>query len=239
MEIIPAIYILDGKCVALYKSSYQQKETYYKTPLEMARAFEYEGAKRLYLVDLNGKEDNTFRQKEIFGQIAQKVKIPVMFETGFNSIEEMKEAFSLGAAQLVVRPVATKIVKAAIDGFGADKIFVLIQAKGGGMIGVEKKSYEEAADVVDYVESLIPLGVKNVVYKDERSEGTLIHPNYDEPDRLVQVTGNDLNIYVAGGISEERHLQMLKRIGVSGAVIGKAFYEKILTLREAEEAVMD
>jgi len=239
MEIIPAIYVLGGKCVALYKSSYEQKETYSRTPLEMARSFEREGAKKLYLVDLDGKADNTFRQKEIFKEIAKKLKIPVMVEAGFNTIEEIREAFNLGAAQVVIRPVATRLVKDAIQQFGADKIFVLIQAKGSGMIGVEKKSYEEAADVIDYAETLVPMGVKNVVYRDERSEGTLIHPNYDEADRLVLITGSNLKIYVSGGISEVRHLKLLKKIGVDGAIIGKAFYEKILTVSEAEEAVMD
>lgn len=239
MEIIPAIYILEGKCVALYKSSYEQKETYYKEPLEMALAFERQGASSIYLIDLDGKRDNTFRQKELFGEIISRVKTPVWIETGFSAVEEIGTALELGCERVVVRPVATHLVEEAVKRFGADKVAVLIQAKGGGMIDVEKKSYEEAVSVVDYAESLIPLGVKHVVYRDERSEGTLIHPNYDETDRLFQVTGKDLKIYVSGGISEARHLQTLKRIGVAGAVIGKAFYEKIITVAEAEEAVAD
>jgi len=237
MEIIPAIYILDGKCVSLYKSSFEQKETYYRDPLEMARSFEKQGAGALYLVDLDGKQDNTFVQKELFGRIGKKVSIPIWIEAGFSSLEEVQAAFDLGCERVVVRPVATFLVESAIKRFGAEKIEVLIQAKGGGMVGVEKKSYEEAADVIDYAESLIPLGVKTVVYRDERSEGTLIHPNYDEADRLFQVVGKDLKIYVSGGISEPKHLRMLSKIGISGAIIGKAFYEKILTVGEAEDAV--
>lgn len=239
MDIIPAIYILGGKCVALYKSSLEQKETYSRSPLEMALSFEREGAKKIYLVDLEGKKNNTFLQKELIGEIVKSLGIPVLVEAGFNSIEEIREAFEMGMAQVVIRPVATFLIKDAIGEFGPDKIVVLIQAKGRGMIGVEKKSYEEAVDVVDYAETLVPMGVKNVVYKDERSEGTLIHPNYDEADRLARVTGGDLKIYVSGGISEEKHLKLLKKIGVDGAIIGKAFYEKILTLGDAEDAVLD
>ncbi len=239
MEIIPAIYILDGKCVALYKSSYEQKETYYKSPLDMARSFEREDAKKVYLVDLNGKKNNTFQQKGIIGEIAARLNIPVIIEAGFNSMQEIQAAFDLGISQVVIRPIDTYLVKEAIRKYGPEKIMVLIQAKGGGVIGVEKKSYEEAVDVVDYAETLIPLGVKMVVYKDERSEGTLIHPNYDEVDRLVMVTGNDLLIYVSGGISGPKHLKLLKKIGAAGAVIGKAFYERMLTVSEAEEAVWD
>ena len=231
------LYILDGKCVSLYKSSLEQKETYNRDPIEMARNFEDHGAGALYLVDLNGLKDNTFRQKEIFRRIAEKVSIPVWFETGFDTIDAIGAALDLGCERAVVRPVATSLVKEAIQKFGAEKVAVLILAKGGGMVGVEKKNYEEAVDAVDYAESLIPLGVKTVVYRDERSEGTLIHPNYDVADRLYQVTGKELKIYVSGGISEPKHLQTLKRIGVAGALIGKAFYERIITVEEAEAAV--
>lgn len=238
MEIIPAIYILDGKCVALYKSSYEQKATYYKSPLQMARGFENEGAKKLYLVDLNGKMNNTFQQQELFKEIAAKINIPVQVEAGFNSIGDIQKAFDLGVDQVVMRPGATPLIKDAIAKFGAAKIIILIQAKGSGVVGGLKKTYEAELDVVDYAESLVPLGVKIVVYKDERSEGTLIHPNYDEVDRLVLVTGQDLKIYVAGGISETKHIKLLKKIGAAGAVIGKAFYERLISISEAEDAAL-
>lgn len=239
MEIIPAIYIMDGKCVALYKSSYEQKETYYTSPVQMARSFEKQGAKRIYLVDLNGKKDNTFKQQELFKQIVQSIKIPVMIEAGFNSLEEMEKALSFDSPQIVVRPKATPLIKEAIKKFGAEKVIVQIQAKGADVVdGFEKKEAYEI-DVVDYAETLIPMGVKYIVYKDEISEGTLIHPNYDEVDRLFLITGKDLTIYVSGGISEPKHLQLLKKIGAAGAIIGKAFYERVLTIREAEDAISD
>jgi phosphoribosylformimino-5-aminoimidazole carboxamide ribotide isomerase len=239
MEIIPAIYILDGKCVALYKSSYEQKKTYFRSPLEMARFFEREGAKKIYLVDLNGKKNNTFQQKEIIRQIAGAVDIPVIIEAGFNSLDEIQNAFGLGVSQVAVRPPATSLIKEAIRKFGPRKIIVLIQAKGSDLISGIKTPPGLETDIVDYAESLVPLGVKTVVYKDERSEGTLIHPNYDEVDRLVLITGNDLRIYVSGGISEQKHIRLLKKIGADGAIIGKAFYEKMLSVAEAREAAGD
>jgi phosphoribosylformimino-5-aminoimidazole carboxamide ribotide isomerase len=238
MEIIPAIYILDGKCVALYKSSYEQKQTYFKTPLNMARHFEFEGARKIYLVDLNGKKNNTFGQKEIIEEIAHAFKGEVMLEAGFNTLEEIQAAFDLGITYLVVRPAATHLIKDAVKKFGAEKVFVLIQAKGDEIIDGIKRSPDKEIDVVDYAESLVPMGVKNVVYKDERSEGTLIHPNYDEVDRLVLITGSDLNIFVSGGISDAKHIQLLKKIGADGAIIGKAFYEKLLTVADAKDAAV-
>lgn len=241
MEIIPAIYILDGQCVALYKSHYEQLETYYKTPLNMARSFEQEGAQALYLIDLNGKQNSTFAQQDLFKKIIEAVQIPVLIEAGFNSLEEIKAAFDLGASQMVLRSPSTKFIYEAIKKFGSEKIIIQIQAKGSLLIDGDKKQPEDESedeiDVVDYAETLVPLGVKYVVYKDERSESTLIHPNYDEVDRLFLVTGKDLKIYVAGGIAQPRHLKLLKKIGASGAIIGKAFYEHLLTVKEAQQAV--
>ena len=205
----------------------------------MARDFQKDGAKKLYLVDLNGKVNNTFQQQELVKEIAAKINIPVQIEAGFNSIDDIQSAFDLGVDQIVMRPSATPLIKEAVAKFGAQKIIIMIQAKGGGVVGGLKKGYETELDVVDYAESLVPQGIKIVVYKDERSEGTLIHPNYDEVDRLVLVTGQDLKIYVAGGISEVKHIALLKKIGAAGAIIGKAFYERLLSISEAEEAAGD
>lgn len=239
MEIIPAIYILDGKCVALYKGSYEQKETYFKSPAEMARYFEKGGAKKLHVVDLNSRKEGRFTQHDIIKKVITSVRIPVQVEASFQNIDEMKTAFRDGAVKVVLRPFAFEIVDDAIREFGPGKVIVEIQAKGSGVVGDGTTSDNEPIDVVDFAEKLVPLGVKEILYKDERSEGTLIHPNYDEVDRLFLITGKDLNIYVSGGISDPKHLKLLKKIGAAGAVIGKAFYERILTVKEAEAAVKD
>jgi phosphoribosylformimino-5-aminoimidazole carboxamide ribotide isomerase len=239
MEIIPAIYILDGKCVALYKGSYEQKETYFKSPVEMAQYFQKGGAKKLHVVDLNGRRDGSLMQKDVIGKIIAAIEIPLQLESSFRSIEEMKTAFGLGVAKVVLRPYALEIIDDAIREFGPEKVIVEIQAKGSGVVGDGTTSEGEPIDVVDFAEKLVPLGVKEIVYKDERSEGTMIHPNYDEVDRLFLITGKDLKIYVSGGISDAKHLKLLKKIGAAGAVIGKAFYERIITVKEAEAAVKD
>ena len=239
MEIIPAIYILNGKCVALYKGSYEQKQTYFKTPLDMARYFEKEGAKKLHVVDLNSRQEGQPAQRELIKKLIAAVKIPVQLEASVKSIAEMEDAFAVGASKVVVRPFALETIKAAIQKFGPDKIIVEIQAKGSGVVGGGVVPGGDPVDVVDFAEKLIPLGVKEIVYKDERSEGTLIHPNYDEVDRLFLITGKSLSINVSGGISEAKHLKLLKKIGAAGAIIGKAFYERLITLREAEAAVKE
>ncbi len=233
MEIIPAIYILDGMCVALYKSHFEQKETYFKNPVHIARGFEKQGAAKIYVVDLNGKMKKTFEQQEIIQRLIQSVDVPVLVEAGFNTVEEIEAAFKIGASQVVLRSPGAALTKAALAKFGPEKIVIQLQAKGSELIDGD----QAGIDVVDYAETLVPLGVKQIVYKDERSEGTLIHPNYDEVDRLFLTVGKDLRIYAAGGISEAKHLRLLKKIGAAGAIIGKAFYENIISLEEAREAV--
>lgn len=242
MEIIPAIYLLDGMCVALYKSSFEQKQTYMKSPVNVARNFQKSGAQKLYLVDLNGKQTGTFEQREFIKKIIESIEMDVWLETGFNSLNEIEEAFALGVGKVSLRAPGTEFVKQVIQKFGSEKVIILIQAKGSELIpdGPKDPSVPEPnqpVDVVDYAEKLVPLGVKYVIYKDERSEGTLIHPNYDEVDRLFLTTGESLKIYASGGISEVKHLQLLKKIGASGAIIGKAFYEGIITFSEAYQSV--
>ncbi len=239
MEIIPAIYVMNGECVALYKGSYEQKSTYFKSPVEMAQYFERGGAQKLHIVDLNSRQENRFVQHGIIKNISGAVKIPLQVEASFSSPEDMKIAFERGASKVVLRPFVLNIIGEAVKTFGAEKVIVEIQAKGPGVVGDGKTSDGEPIDVVDFAEKLIPLGVKEIVYKDERSEGTLIHPNYDEVDRLFLITGKDLKIYVSGGISEPKHLQLLKKIGATGAIIGKAFYERILSVQQALDAVAD
>lgn len=236
MQIIPAIYVLNGHCVALYKGSYEQKATYFKSPVEMAHHFQKEGAKRLHLVDLNGRHAQSFEQKEVVERVVKSVQIPVQLEAGFSTMAQIEEAFKLGVEKVALRPFALPLIKEALEKYGPEKIIVEIEAKGSGTVGAGEASPGEPVDVVDFAEKLIPIGIKEVIYKDDRSEGTLIHPNYDEVDRLFLITGESLKIYVSGGISDVKHVQLLKKIGASGAIIGKAFYERMLSLKEAQRA---
>ncbi len=243
MEIIPALYIYRGRCVAFYKSHSEQKEVYPKSPLNYGREFERQGAQRLYVVELDGKATNEFQQQTFIRELTNALKIPVYLEAGFKTIEEIDKGFESGATFIVLRSPQEAIVRTAIKKYGAEKIVVQIQAKGPNLIQVlpenmkknGSQSFEK--DIVDYAENLMAWGVQSIVYKDERSEGTLIHPNYDEVDRLCLITGSNSKIYVAGGIGDVKHLKLLQKIGAAGAIIGKALYEGLLTLHEAKEAV--
>ncbi|MBU0667733.1 hypothetical protein KJ951_03285 [Patescibacteria group bacterium] len=240
MEIIPAIYLLDGKVVALYKGSTEQKETYYKSPAVFAENFQRAGALKLYVADLNAKFDHELAQKSEIKTIINAVKIPIMLEAAFSNVEAIKGALELGAAQVVLRSPSIEFAKTAIETFGPEKIIIQIFAKRTELIEKrQKKRSDDYTDIVDYAEKLVPLGVKYVMYKDQRAEGTLIHPNYDEIDRLFLTVGDKLKIYSSGGISEIKHLVLLKKIGAAGAIIGKALYERTITVEQAIAAVAD
>lgn len=240
MEIIPAIYLYNGKAVALYKGSTNQYETYYKSPVTYAEDFEHDGARRIYLADINARMNGGIVQKAEIKTIISAVKIPVMLEAYFNTTKDIQDALNLGAAQIVLRSPTIPFAEAAISAFGPEKVVIQIFAKRTELIEKRKKKRpDDYTDVVDYAESLVPLGIKELVYKDERAEGTLINPNYDEIDRLFLTVGNHVKIYSSGGISDSAHLKLLKKIGASGAIIGKALYEKTITLQQARVAVKD
>lgn len=240
MEIIPAIYLYNGKAVALYKGSTEQLDTYYKSPVTYAEEFERAGAKRIYLADINARMDGGIVQKAEVKTIISAVKVPVMLEAYFSTTKDIQEAFNLGASQVVLRSPTVEFAEAALSAFGNKKIVIQIFAKRTELIEKRKKKRpDDYTDVVDYAESLVPLGVKEIVYKDERAEGTLINPNYDEIDRLFLTVGDQVKIYSSGGISDPGHLKLLKKIGAAGAIIGKALYEKTITFQEAREAVED
>jgi phosphoribosylformimino-5-aminoimidazole carboxamide ribotide isomerase len=134
MEIIPAMYILDGRCVALYKGSFDQKETYYKSPIEMIHFFENGGATKLHLVDLNSLKEGKFIEQPVIKKIIETSKMEVQLEASFHTLEDIKAALASGAKKVVLRPFVLDIVPSAIQTFGADKIIVEIQSKGSGAV---------------------------------------------------------------------------------------------------------
>ena len=237
MEIIPAIYVLDGKVVALYKGSIDQKETYGQAPVNFAQKFQREGAQRLYVEDINARMHMKIAQPEEMKKIIDSVNIPIMLAGVFSTTKDINEGFELGAKQVVLRSPSLEFAEAALSAFGPERIVIQLFAKRTELIEErEKLRPDDYTDVVDYAEKLVPLGAKEIIYKDRRIEGTLIHPNYDEIDRLYLTVGQELKIYSSGGISEPKHINLLKKIGASGAIIGKALYENRITLTSALEA---
>lgn len=223
MEIIPVLYILKGNIVALYKGSLEQKDTYKKKPLDFAKEFARMGANKMYIVDLDKSEFGTDENLEIIKKIREEIAADLMYGGGVRSIEAIEQCFKNGMNEVVLGVSAEEVYREAIKKYGPEKIIVGIKAKGDEVVTDMKITFP--LRVIDFAENLPELGVKKVLYKDVWKESTKIGPNYDEPERILRMVPS-LEVYYSGGIGTKKHLKTLKDIGVKGAMIGKALYER-------------
>lgn len=221
MEVIPALYILKGNIVALYKGSLEQKDTYRKAPIDFAKQYERDGAPKLFLVDLDKSVHGEDTNSSVFKAIRKAVSIPLICAGGVRSIDDIKACIDRGMDQIVLGVSAEEVYSDALAQFGPEKIIVGIKAKGDEVQTDMERQFP--LRVIDFAEKLPKLGVKQVLFKDIWKESTQIGPNYDEPDRILSML--PLEVYYSGGIGEIKHLKTLKEIGVKGAIIGKALYE--------------
>lgn len=228
MQIIPVVYILGGQTVALYKGTIDQKKVYRKSPLKFAQEFQNDGAKELYIVDLDASEYGSDKNVELITDIRANLSVSLICAGGIRTMAKLKEVIDVGINRVVLGVAAEQIFKQAIEQYGDEKIIIGIKAKGDEVITEVERRFP--LRVIDFAEKLPSYGAKYVLFKDMFKESTQIGPNYDEIDRILRMT--PLKVYASGGISSEKHLKILKDIGSEGAVIGKALYEGGIYLRD-------
>lgn len=221
MEIIPVIYLYGGKCVSFYKGNKDHMTVYPKSPKNYAAIFTSHGAKTLQIVDKDG--ENFGIVKEIAKNLPD---VKIQLASKIRTMDFLEKVFDSGIYRAVIGVSGNAILKDAIKKYGQDKIFAGI--KGKDRIVMTSGNVKEGTEVCEYAKTLAEMGVENLVYHDLWSEGTLIHPNYDELERLVNLT--NLNIYMSGGIGDIKHLTLLEKTGAKGALIGKALYEHNFSL---------
>ena len=236
MLIIPTIYIWNNESVAVYKGDISQIQRYRRSPLEFAQSFINDGAKHIYIVDLNASRNPDPADsmhsinKELISEMKRRIdpSCELILGGGIRDENEIKTLFETGIDKVVLGVSAEEIYAKSIQVYGPEKIIVGVQAKGDEVKTDQKLNFP--LRVIDFAEKLSSYGVTQILYKDIFKEGTQVNPNYDEVDRLLNMT--TLKVYASGGISKIKHLQLLEKIGVYGAIIGKAFYEHELSLRE-------
>jgi len=228
MEIIPVIYILKGQVVALYKGSLEQKEVYRTSPVDLAKNMQSQGAHKILIVDLDASEFGDNRNQALIEDIRRSVSCELMIAGRIRTMEALDYNFQLGMNFVVLGVAARQIYVEAIKKYGADRVIVGIKAKGDEVLTDEKRLFP--LRVIDFAEGLPELGVTQVLFKDIFKEGTQVNPNYDEIDRIMQMT--PLEVYVSGGIGDDKNLRLLKKIGTKGAMIGKAIYERELVFSD-------
>ncbi len=238
MEIIPAIDIIDGKCVRLTQGDYSRKKIYGDDPLEMAKQFEDAGLKRLHLVDLDGAKARKIVNKKVLESIAGNTSLQVDFGGGVQSDEDIKLAFQSGAAQVTGGSIAVRnpdLFENWIKVYGSEKIILGADAKNRKIaIG----GWEEAttADVISFIQEYFGKGIHYVICTDVAKDGLLKGPSLDlYKDILQEIPG--IKLIASGGVSSMKDMEALQQCGVYGVIVGKAFYEGRINLEELASLV--
>ena len=233
MEIIPAIDIIDGKCVRLTQGDYAQKKIYNEHPLEVAKQFEDAGLQRLHLVDLDGAKAGQVKNWKVLETIAGKTGLTIDFGGGIKQQEDVNIVFNSGAALATVGSIAVKNEAELIKWFmmfGADKFLLGADVKDEKIaIG----GWLETTDIwiYDFIEKYIGHGIKQIFCTDVSKDGKLEGPAVELYKNIVQKFPA-LHFIASGGVSTMADLEALRDIGCSGAIIGKAIYEHRITLEE-------
>lgn len=232
MRIIPAIDIIDGKCVRLTKGDYATKKIYNENPVEVAKEFAENGIKYLHLVDLDGAKSNQIVNYKILENIVKETELLVDFGGGLKSDNDLKIAFESGANQITGGSIAVKnenLFSSWIDTYGDDKIILgadCINEK----IAISGWLENSELNVFDFIKKYQSKGIKSVICTDISKDGMLEGPSFELYKKLL--SGNGINLIASGGVTSVDDLIKLKEIGCEGAIVGKAIYEGNITLKE-------
>lgn len=226
MQIIPAIDIIDGKCVRLTEGDYSQKKIYNEHPLEVAKQFEDVGLSRLHLVDLDGAKEGSVKNWKVLETIAGKTSLIIDFGGGIKKENDVEIVFNSGAALATVGSIAvkdeTEFVKWLLI-FGADKFLLGADVKEEKIAinGWQKKT---DIGIYDFIEKYINNGVKQIFCTDVSKDGKLEGPAIELYKNIIQKFP-ELYFIASGGVSSIKDLVDLELIGCKAAIIGKAIYE--------------
>lgn len=235
MRIIPAIDIIDGKCVRLSKGDYNTKKVYSEHPLEVAKQFEANGIKHLHLVDLDGAKSKHIVNYKILEDICSKTNLKVDFGGGLKSDEDLKSAFDSGASQITGGSIAVKQpenFKRWLKLYGNDKIILGADCKNRKIATTGWLETSEI-EVIDFIKQYEQEGVKYVICTDIAKDGMLAGTSNALYEEIINNT--KVNLIASGGVSSLQDLIHLKKIGCEGAIVGKAFYEGKINVKELQE----
>lgn len=232
MRIIPAIDIIDGKCVRLTKGDYNTSKIYREDPLEVAKEFEDNGIKFLHLVDLDGAKSNHIVNHKVLEKIATGTSLKVDFGGGIKSTEDAHKAFNSGARQITAGSVAIKnpdLFLEWLNEFGSEKIILGADANNR-KIASQGWLEKSEKDVLDFISSYEKASVKYIICTDISKDGMLQGPSTDLYEEILSKT--NIKLIASGGISNLNDVKKMKEIGCEGCIIGKAIYEGKVTLKE-------
>lgn len=239
-HIIPAIDIIDGKCVRLSQGDYAQKVIYNENPLEVAKQFEAAGIQRLHLVDLDGAKQKKVVNFKVLDAIASKTKLSVDFGGGVQTDEDIRAVFDFGASQVTAGSIAVKdeeLVEKWLSDFGSEKIILGADAKAGK---IAVSGWEETSDLwlTDFLEKYVEKGIRYTISTDVAKDGMLQGPNV-EMYKDMQQQFPKLNVIASGGVSKFEDIEQLAELKIFGVIVGKAIYENRITLKQIERFALN
>ena len=235
MRIIPAIDIIDGKCVRLSKGDYNTKKIYNENPLEVAKEFEANGIQYLHLVDLDGAKSKQIINHNILESIASSTNLKIDFGGGLKSNKDLEIAFECGASQITGGSIAAnnpELFEQWISKYGSEKI-ILGADCNNRKIATNGWLKESDLDVLDFIKSYEKKGILYVICTDIAKDGMLQGTSNDLYKEILQKA--DVNLIASGGVSNMNDLLLLKEMGCEGAILGKAIYEGNISLKELQE----
>jgi phosphoribosylformimino-5-aminoimidazole carboxamide ribotide isomerase len=236
MIIYPAIDVLGKKAVRLYKGDYNKVTTYNDDPVSVAHRFKAAGADRIHLVDLDGARTGEAVNYEIFAEIKQKTGLLCEVGGGIRTIERIADYLSLGIDRVIIGTAALEkdgFVKEAVGRFGADRIAVGIDIRDG-KVAVRGWIETMNTDVFDFFEKMIADGEKTFICTDISKDGAMQGANTGLYRELSERFAVDL--IASGGVSTLDDVQKLAKLGIHGAIIGKALYTGDIDLGKAVKA---
>lgn len=238
MKIFPAIDLVSQKAVRLFKGDYNQMTIYSNNPLEVALDFKNNGAKNIHLVDLEGAKSGLTPNISVIENITKNTDLFVEVGGGIRSIEVIRKYKEIGANRVILGTIAVtdpEFIKSAVKEFG-DFIAVGVDIKDG-FVAIKGWTEKSQYNYLDFCERLEKLGVKTLICTDVSRDGAMKGTNLDLYKTLKE--RYSFNVIASGGVSSIEDVKSLTKIGVYGAIIGKAYYEKAINLKEAIEVAND
>ena len=238
MRIIPAIDIMDGKCVRLTKGNYGSRKLYNNDPLELAKSFEGIGINYLHLVDLDGAKAQCIVNYKILEKLATNTKLKIDFGGGLKSDKDLTLAFEYGANQVIIGSVAVKkpdlFIKWLKD-YGSNKIILGADVKKN-KIAINGWTETSDEEILSFVTKYLKVGVKYVLCTDIDKDGMLEGPSFKLYQSLIEKCHN-IKLIASGGVSGINELLFLSEMGCEAVIIGKALFENRISLKNLKDFI--
>jgi phosphoribosylformimino-5-aminoimidazole carboxamide ribotide isomerase len=238
IEIIPAIDIIDGKCVRLSQGDYQRQKIYSESPVEIAKQFEDTGIKRLHIVDLDGAKKGNIVNLNVLKKIASQTSLKIDFGGGIKATNDAELVYKAGASIINIGSIAVKqpdVVVEWIEKFGAEKILLGADVRGETIM-INGWQQSASINIIDYLKDWLAKGIENVFCTDVSKDGLLQGASINLYKKLLS-TLPCLKLIASGGVSSMQNVEELETIGCSGVIIGKALYEGNIKLSELKKFI--